>query len=88
MLALYVIMPGDQYRDRLAIIFGFFMLYYVLVRGGHMIMIRSMHFDMLKTYKTAYESELLRLTHRQAKRNLGFSLTRIKRRLIDGQNKF
>ncbi len=88
MIALYALMPDNQYRDQVAIIFGFFTLYYVLVRAGHMWMIRSMHFDLLKTYKTAYEKELARLTPQDAQRNLGFSLARIKRRLIDGQKKF
>jgi len=74
--------------DHNAVIIGFFVLYFVLVRGGHIIMIRSMHNDLLANYKTPYAEKLKRLPKRgrglvHRHQNIGFSLARIKRELID-----
>ena len=74
------------YRDQTSLIFGFFMLYFVLVRGGHMLMIRSMHFDLKKTYGDKYAQRLKRLPTDLRRNNIGFTLARIKRELIDAQN--
>jgi len=67
-----------------AVIIGFFVLYFILVRGGHLIMIRSMHFEMKRKYEEAYRERLAYLPIGQMKRrNIGFTLARIKRELID-----
>jgi len=34
-----------------AVIVGFFALYFVLIRGGHIIMIRSLHFELKRKYE-------------------------------------
>lgn len=71
-----------------AVIIGFFVFYFILVRGGHILMIRSMHFDMKRRYKDAYSERLAYLPIGQMKRrNIGFTLARIKRELIDLQAK-
>ena len=70
-----------------AVIVGFFAFYFIIVRGGHILMIRSMHFDMKRRYKEAYRERLAYLPIGQMKRrNIGFTLARIKRDLIDIQN--
>ena len=67
-----------------AVIVGFFVFYFILVRGGHLIMIRSMHFEMKRKYEEAYRERLAYLPIGQMKRrNIGFTLARIKRELID-----
>lgn len=67
-----------------AVIIGFFVFYFIVVRGGHIMMIRSMHFDMKRRYKDAYRERLAYLPIGQMKRrNIGFTLARIKRELID-----
>jgi hypothetical protein len=75
--------------NHVSAIFGFFVVYFVLVRGGHLIMIRSLHFDLKKTYGKAYEVHLLTLPSNLRRYNLGFTLARIKRDLIHSarQNK-
>ena len=71
-----------------AVIVGFFVSYFILVRGGHLIMIRSMHFEMKRKYEEAYRERLAYLPIGQMKhRNIGFTLARIKRELIDLQVK-
>ena len=75
---------SDKYLNHSAVIVGFFAVYFVLVRGGHLIMIRSMHFDMKRKYEEAYRERLAYVPIGQMKRrNLGFTLARIKRELID-----
>jgi len=70
--------------DHKAVLPAFFTLYYVLVRGGHILMIRSLHRDLLKTYAEPYREILSRLDPKTMKRrNIGFTLARIKRKLID-----
>lgn len=67
-----------------AVIVGFFVFYFILVRGGHILMIRSMHFDMKRRYEEAYRERLAYLPIGQMKRrNIGFTLAKIKRELID-----
>ncbi len=69
--------------DHNAVIVGFFILYFVLVRGGHLIMIRSMHKDLLKKYEKPYKARLAAMPSETfRRRNLGFTLARIKRELI------
>ena len=77
----------EQYRDQNATIVGFFTLYFILVRGGHILMIRSMHFDMKRTYGEAYERRLSQLPRGLKQRNIGFTLARIKRDLINERQK-
>jgi len=67
-----------------AVIVGFFALYFVLVRGGHIIMMRSLHFELKRKYEEAYREKLAYVPIGQIKRrNIGFTLARIKRELID-----
>lgn len=84
LLALPVVLPKPAYRLETMVIFAFFTLYFVLFRGGHLIMIRSMHFDLKKTYGPKYESRLKSLPKDLKRQNLGFTLARIKRDLIHG----
>lgn len=72
-------------RDHTAVLIGFAALYYVLIRGGHMVMIRSLHKDMLRRYEAEYRARLSALTADQLRRNIGFTLTRIKRDILDHQ---
>ncbi|MDA8708345.1 hypothetical protein N9M10_03130 [Hellea sp.] len=67
-----------------AVIVGFFALYFVLIRGGHIIMIRSLHFELKRKYEEAYREKLAYVPIGQIKRrNIGFTLAKIKRELID-----
>jgi len=67
-----------------AVIVGFFALYFVLIRGGHIIMIRSLHFELKRKYEDSYREKLAYVPIGQIKRrNIGFTLARIKRELID-----
>lgn len=77
------ITSDDSVLDHNAVIVGFFILYFVLVRGGHLIMIRSLHNEMMRKYKEAYAERLAGLSYDSLRRrNLGFTLARIKRDLI------
>ena len=70
--------------DHMAVIAGFFTLYFILVRGGHIVMMRSLHKDLLKKHETRYGEILAQLNPVTMKRrNIGFTLARIKRQLID-----
>lgn len=74
----------DQMLDHNAVIVGFFILYFVLVRGGHLIMIRSMHKDLLKKYEKPYTARLAAIPLKSfRRRNLGFTLAKMKREFID-----
>ncbi|MEP3890858.1 MAG: hypothetical protein ABJN69_10340 [Hellea sp.] len=67
-----------------SLIVGFFIAYFVLIRGGHIIMIRSLHFELKRKYDAAYRERLGYVPIGQIKRrNIGFTLARIKRELID-----
>lgn len=89
LLVLLALLPQfitvELYKDQTSAVFGFFILYFVLVRGGHLIMIRSMHFELKQTYGEAYDECLMSLPANMHRHNLGFSLARIKRRLIDAR---
>lgn len=66
-----------------AVIVGFFSLYFVLVRGGHLIMVRSLHQELMRKYCDAYTHKLGYIPQGQIKRrNIGFTLARIKRELM------
>ena len=66
-----------------AVIVGFFIFYFVLIRGGHLIMIRSLHKELKTKYAEAYIGKLAALPPKFRKRNLGFTLASMKRDLIN-----
>ncbi len=67
-----------------ALIVGFFALYFILVRGGHIIMMRSLHFELLRKYEDKYRKQLAGLPPESFwRRNLGFTLAQIKRNCLD-----
>ncbi len=77
-----------RFRDHAAAIVGFFAFYFVLVRGGHMVMIRSLHKDLMKKHEAAYRYELSAVDPILfRKRTMGFTLAQIKRRIIDDANR-
>ena len=87
LVALILLRMIDADRSDLnhnALIVGFFVLYFILVRGGHIIMIRSLHFELKRKYEESYREKLAYVPIGQIKRrNIGFTLARIKRELID-----
>jgi len=65
-----------------AVIVGFFTLYFILVRGGHMLMIRSLNTELKQTFGPAYEARLANWPAKtMRRRNIGFTLAQIKRDL-------
>lgn len=66
-----------------SLIIGFFCFYFILIRGGHLIMIRSMHFELKKKYGDAYNERLSYLPRDLRRYNIGFTLARIKRDLVN-----
>lgn len=82
MVCLRLTLQAGRYQDQTSLIIGFSLLYFVLIRGGHLMMIRSMHFDLKKTYGKKYEVKLSGLPQNLKRHNLGFTLARIKRDLI------
>ncbi|RKQ70741.1 hypothetical protein DES40_0040 [Litorimonas taeanensis] len=66
-----------------AVIIGFFTIYYVLIRGGHILMTRSLHKELLRKYEDGYRHKLGYIPQGQIKRrNIGFTLARIKNQLM------
>ena len=84
-LGLFRLIDGDiSNLNHNAVIVGFFALYFVLIRGGHIIMIRSLHFELKRKYEEAYREKLAYVPIGQIKRrNIGFTLARIKRELME-----
>lgn len=84
MLALLrAIRPSDTTLDHTAVMVGFAALYFILFRGGHMLMIRSLHVEMMKKHEQAYREKLFRMTEQELRRsNLGFTLARVKRDIL------
>ncbi len=84
-LCLFRLIDSDMSNlNHNAVIVGFFALYFILVRGGHIIMIRSLHFELKRKYEDHYRERLAYVPIGQIKRrNIGFTLARIKRELID-----
>ena len=79
-----VVSEVPRFRDHNATIFGFFAFYFVLVRGGHMIMIRSLHKDLMKNHEVAYRYELAAVDSVLFRRkSIGFTLAQIKRRILE-----
>jgi len=80
----FAISETPRFRDHIATIVGFFAFYFVLVRGGHMIMIRSLHKELLKKHETAYRYELSAVDPILFRmRSIGFTLAQIKRRIFE-----
>ena len=79
---------GARFRDHSATIIGFFAFYFVLIRGGHMIMIRSLHKDLMKKYESEYRYELSAVAPVLFRRKtIGFTLAQIKRRILEDVNR-
>jgi len=79
-----VISEASRFRDHNATIVGFFAFYFVLVRGGHMIMIRSLHKDLMQKHEAAYRYELAAVDPILFRmRSIGFTLAQIKRRILE-----
>jgi len=82
------ISDAPRFRDHNATIVGFFAFYFVLVRGGHMIMIRSLHKDLMKKHEAAYRYELAAVAPILfRKRSIGFILAQIKRRILENSQR-
>lgn len=80
---LRLIGPDETTLDHTAIMIGFAALYFTLFRGGHMLMIRSLHLEMMRNYEDAYREKLANLSQGELRRaNLGFTLARIKRDIL------
>lgn len=79
-----VISDAPRFRDHNATIVGFFAFYFVLVRGGHMIMIRSLNKDLMRKHEAAYRYELAAVDPVVFRRkSIGFTLAQIKRRILE-----
>lgn len=73
-----------RFRDHNATLVGFFAFYFVLIRGGHMIMIRSLHKDLMKNHEAAYRYELAAVDPVLFRcKSIGFTLAQIKRRILE-----
>jgi|GEM_PF-4070282 len=68
LLALRFVFKDPQSLDHNSLIVAFFAVYFIVVRGGHIVMIRSMHFDLLRTYGDDYRNALGYLPMGQMKR--------------------
>ncbi|MGJ8559031.1 MAG: hypothetical protein ACSHX3_02220 [Litorimonas sp.] len=83
LFVLRAIGPSETTLDHTAVMVGFAALYFILFRGGHMLMIRSLHGEMMKKHPDAYREKLARMTERDLRRsNLGFTLARVKRDIL------
>jgi len=82
LLAMQAVAESETILNHRALIVGFFAIYFVLVRGGHMIMVRSLHTELKRKYPEPYAERLARLPDLRG-RNAGFALARLKRRMID-----
>lgn len=84
LFAVHTISDAPRFRDHNATLIGFFAFYFVLIRGGHMIMIRSLHKDLMKRHEVAYRYELAAVHPVLFRRNsIGFTLAQIKRRILE-----
>ncbi|GLQ19878.1 hypothetical protein ACFFUB_04945 [Algimonas porphyrae] len=83
LLLLRVISPDPVTLDHTAVMVGFAALYFSLFRGCHILMIRSLHADMMRRHPDAYRAKLLALADGTLRRrNLGFTLARVKRDIL------
>lgn len=85
--AIAMVTDAEKTRDHQSVMVGFAALYFILVRGGHIIMIRSLHNELVEKHEAEYRAELAKLGEGRV-RNLGFALAQIKRRIITAQNAF
>lgn len=75
--------PSEITLDHTSVMVGFAALYFTLFRGGHMMMIRSLHSEMMKKHEDAYRDKLSRMNEGELRRsNLGFTLARVKRDIL------
>ena len=82
LLARWALGAGSSLNHN-AVIIGFFITYFILFRGGHMVMMRTLHFELMRKYEVSYRELLGYVPIGQVKRyNLGFTLARIKRDCI------
>ena len=83
LLLLKTIGPNSITLDHTAVLVGFSALYFILFRGGHILMIRSLHAEMMKKHQEAYRDKLAAFEDGELKRrNLGFTLARVKRDIL------
>lgn len=89
LLLLFRLMTEDATAlNQNALIVGFFSFYFMVVRGGHLLMIRSLHTELLKKYPEGYARKLGYIPRGQIKRrNVGFTLAKIKRELMMEEQK-
>jgi len=78
--------PDMAELDKISAIAGFFAFYFILVRGGHIYMIRTIHQQLKSEYAGVYPKELAKLPDRLKMRQIGASLARIKADLFRRQN--
>ena len=79
-----MVSDAPRFRDHNATIIGFFAFYFILIRGGHMIMIRSLHKDLMKKHEDDYRYELAAVDPVLFRRkSIGFTLAQIKRRILE-----
>ena len=84
LIVLMMISDAPRFRDHNATVIGFFAFYYVLIRGGHMIMIRSLNKDLMVKHEVAYRYELAAVDPVLFRRkSIGFTLAQIKRRILE-----
>lgn len=72
---------GHSEQDEVAVIAGFFTVYFVAIRGGHIYMIRTMHNQLKQDYAGIYPKRLQSLPETMKMRQIGFALARIKAEL-------
>ncbi|MGB3455904.1 MAG: hypothetical protein WBG08_08775 [Litorimonas sp.] len=75
--------PDRVTLDHTSVLVGFSALYFILFRGGHMLMIRSLHTEMMRKHEDAYREKLSCFDPGALqRRNLGFTLARVKRDIL------
>ena len=83
LLLLRSIDPDPKTLDHTSVMVGFSALYFALFRGGHILMIRSLHSEMMKKHAEAYREKLSLFSKGELRRrNLGFTLARVKRDIL------
>ena len=79
----------ERVLNHSAALIGFGGLYFALFRGGHILMLRSLHTDMMRRFEDAYRERLRLIPEEKLRRaNLGFTLARVKRDImVEAQKK-
>ncbi len=83
LLLLRLLTRDPNILDHTSVIIGFFITYFVLIRGGHILMIRALHTELKTKFKERYAHKITMLPANFKKRNLGFTLARMKRDLMN-----